>query len=249
MKSNNSLTCKNCNTVFEGNYCNNCGQSAKTHRITWKEILHYLTHALFHTDKGFFYTIKELIIRPGFTIKDYLEGKRIKHFNPILFLIIIGSITTYFYSSLHLKLPNAEIDLERIEHISSTIGHKYFAFIGCLFIFFLTITDFILYRKHGYLIPEIVISNTYQMVMILLFSLLMLPLFSFQDYIFNNNTPFFELRLVLKGGTMLYLFYTRYQLYNAKNDKITLFKIVFQVTIAILFNNYIVPKLMFLWYS
>ena len=52
-------------------------------------IWHDLTHAITHTDKGFFYTIKELFRRPGIVAREYLAGKRKKYFNPFSLLVII----------------------------------------------------------------------------------------------------------------------------------------------------------------
>lgn len=43
--------------------------------------------------KGFFYTVKELFTRPGHSVREYVQGKRVKHFNyfaTIIFLITIG---------------------------------------------------------------------------------------------------------------------------------------------------------------
>jgi hypothetical protein len=243
MKTNQSITCKNCNNLFEGHYCNNCGQPGNTHRITWHEMSHYLTHAFFHTDKGFFYTIKELLLRPGYTIKDYIDGKRVKHFNPFLFLIIIGGITTYLFATLHLKLPNEEIDLEKIEHLSSTIAHKYLAFTGTFFIIILTLTDYLFHPKRGYLIPEIITSNTYQVVMILLFSLLMLPLLLLENYLLKLGVNI-DVRIFLKAIVFIYLFFTRYQLYDAKGNNFVTIKISAQVILILLINNYAYAKFM-----
>jgi len=80
-----AINCKNCNNLYDGNYCNHCGQSANTHEINFKSILHEVQHSLLHIDKGILYTTKELLLRPGKTISDYLNGKRVKHFKPFAF--------------------------------------------------------------------------------------------------------------------------------------------------------------------
>lgn len=81
-------TCKNCEATFESKYCPNCSQKADTHRFTVKHFLHESFHAITHTDKGIFFLIKELFLRPGHAIREYNEGKRKKYFNPITFLLI-----------------------------------------------------------------------------------------------------------------------------------------------------------------
>jgi len=50
---------------------------------------------VFHVDKGIFYTIKELLVRPKDTIKGYLEGKRINYFRPFAFIIILGTVYAF----------------------------------------------------------------------------------------------------------------------------------------------------------
>lgn len=85
-------TCKNCKNSFEGNFCNNCGQTSKTHEINFKSILHEIQHSIFHIDKGILFTTKELFQRPGQTIKEYLEGKRVKHFKPFAYIFILSTI-------------------------------------------------------------------------------------------------------------------------------------------------------------
>jgi hypothetical protein len=63
-----TIACKNCNNQFEGIFCNMCRQPADTYRITWHEVIHHLPHAMFHTDKGLLHTVKEMTVRPGYTI-------------------------------------------------------------------------------------------------------------------------------------------------------------------------------------
>lgn len=87
-----TTTCKNCNHSFEGNFCNNCGQTVNTHEINFKSIVHEIQHSIFHIDKGILYTTKELFLKPGQTIKEYLEGKRVKHFKPFAYIFILSTI-------------------------------------------------------------------------------------------------------------------------------------------------------------
>ena len=87
-----ATTCKNCGNAFDGNYCNNCGQSAHTHDINFKSIMHEIQHSLLHIDKGILYTTKELFLRPGQTIREYLEGKRVQHFKPFAYIFLLSTI-------------------------------------------------------------------------------------------------------------------------------------------------------------
>lgn len=87
-----TTTCKNCYSSFEGNFCNNCGQTANTHEINFKSIVHEIQHSIFHIDKGILYTTRELFQSPGQTIREYLDGKRVKHFKPFAYIFILSTI-------------------------------------------------------------------------------------------------------------------------------------------------------------
>jgi hypothetical protein len=89
------ITCKNCETTFEGKFCSNCSQKADTHRFTLKHFLHESFHAFTHADKGILFLIKELFLRPGQAIREYNEGKRKKYFNPITFLLIAAFLQLF----------------------------------------------------------------------------------------------------------------------------------------------------------
>jgi len=83
------ITCKNCGEPVEKKYCPNCGQKVAIKRLELKHLLHDIPHAIFHVDSGFFYNLKELFIRPGVAIKNYLEGRRQPFFNPITYMAVL----------------------------------------------------------------------------------------------------------------------------------------------------------------
>ena len=89
--------CLNCNTEYVGKFCPECGQKSSTHRITFAAILHEIPHSVFHIDKGLFFTFIQLLYRPGYAIRDYLSGKRVKFFTPISYLLLLCAASSVFY--------------------------------------------------------------------------------------------------------------------------------------------------------
>src|ERR1700744_5125781 len=87
------VTCLNCDTLYEGNFCPECGQRVKTHRVTFETVLHEIPHSFFHLEKGFFFTFKQMSLRPGQAIKEYLAGKRVNYLSPFAYLILLCTIT------------------------------------------------------------------------------------------------------------------------------------------------------------
>lgn len=97
MSSSNNQ-CLNCDYQTQDNFCSNCGQSVSTHRYSIKHFfIHDFIHGIFHFDNGFFYTLKELFTRPGHSVREFIEGKRVKHFNYFAAVIIFLTIN-YFLS-------------------------------------------------------------------------------------------------------------------------------------------------------
>jgi membrane-associated HD superfamily phosphohydrolase len=94
MKKHTIVHCKNCGHNFHGNFCSECGQNAHTERIDSHFFLHDIPHSVLHIDKGFFYTFKELVVRPGHSIREYLDGKRVRHFRPLAYLLLLSTIST-----------------------------------------------------------------------------------------------------------------------------------------------------------
>eukprot|EP01132_Coremiostelium_polycephalum_P020155 gene20155-23955_t len=71
-----TTNCLNCNEKIAGKFCSNCSQASSTHRFSLAHVFkHDFIHGIFHFDKGFFYTIKELFTRPGHSIRDYFLKK------------------------------------------------------------------------------------------------------------------------------------------------------------------------------
>lgn len=94
-------SCLNCNTENNSKFCKECGQSMSTHRLTVSHIIEEIVHYFTHADKGLFFIIKEMFIRPGVVIEEYIEGKRKKYFNPFTFLLLCSSISAYLFYKLN----------------------------------------------------------------------------------------------------------------------------------------------------
>ncbi len=89
----NAKHCLNCASTLskEQNFCANCGQPSKIHRFTLSHFFHEGFHAFTHADKGLFYLLKELAIRPGTVAREYIAGKRKKYYNPFTFFLILAA--------------------------------------------------------------------------------------------------------------------------------------------------------------
>lgn len=95
-------TCKTCGSTITENFCGQCGQPAKLKRIDAHYISHEIQHLL-HFEKGFLHTVKELLVRPGQSIKEHITVNRNKHIKPIPFLIFTSLLYTLISHYFHLN--------------------------------------------------------------------------------------------------------------------------------------------------
>lgn len=83
--------CKNCESIFNGKFCSNCGQkvySEKDKALSKisEEVFHFMTHF----DGKFLKTLKTIFRYPGKLSLDYSSGIRQKYYKPIsLYLLIV----------------------------------------------------------------------------------------------------------------------------------------------------------------
>ncbi|HEX8529069.1 MAG TPA: DUF3667 domain-containing protein, partial [Cytophagales bacterium] len=68
--------CANCGTAVTLHYCPNCGQKHAEGRLHMSYLLSEFTHNYLGTDSGFFFTVGEMLVRPGYAINEFLAGKR-----------------------------------------------------------------------------------------------------------------------------------------------------------------------------
>ncbi|MCO5275854.1 MAG: DUF3667 domain-containing protein [Flavobacteriales bacterium] len=87
------MNCANCAKEVNAKFCPNCGQAAEVKRIDGHYLLHEVQHVL-HLERGILYTVREMLARPGKSIRDYLLVNRNRLVKPILFIIV----TSLFYS-------------------------------------------------------------------------------------------------------------------------------------------------------
>lgn len=84
------MKCKNCSTDLssQSKYCEECGAKVIKERITFKNLLSDLFKDSFGWDNKFFFTIRNLILRPDILFKEYINGTRKKFVNPFGFFAI-----------------------------------------------------------------------------------------------------------------------------------------------------------------
>jgi hypothetical protein len=180
--------CKNCNNHFQGNFCNHCGQDADTHEVNMHFIWHDLQHGLFHFDNGIFYTVKQLLTRPGYTIREFIDGKRVRHFKPLSFVVVLATLYGLFY---HFFIHNL-YDVKPINSHENVISvyekvikwiTDHFAYASLILILTTTIVSYFVFKKQGRNFAEHLVLNTFYTGLTLVVSFLFLPV----HYIYSSG--------------------------------------------------------------
>ncbi|ACU58888.1 hypothetical protein Cpin_1391 [Chitinophaga pinensis DSM 2588] len=99
---NNIAICKHCNITIDNKFCGNCGQPMQLKRVDKDYILHEIWHIL-HFEKGIFYTIKEMLVRPGKNVKEFIVENRSRLVKPIIFIIVTSLIYTIIINLFHIE--------------------------------------------------------------------------------------------------------------------------------------------------
>ena len=104
--SDDGHVCPTCGTQFEGNYCPRCGQSSKIGRYSFKNAFLLFLDVWGLGNRGMFRTIRDLILRPGYMIRDYLQGMQMAYFPPFKLFFLLIALSLLVESGLNVKGVN-----------------------------------------------------------------------------------------------------------------------------------------------
>lgn len=82
------VKCLNCGAEVPDKFCSQCGQKSTVKRLSWKNFIEEGLHFLTHIDKHFLETTRQLVVRPGKVMKQYIDGRRKSYTMPMTFLIV-----------------------------------------------------------------------------------------------------------------------------------------------------------------
>lgn len=214
------MECKNCGEKLTGNYCSNCGQKAKVDRINAKYIYSEIPETFFQIDRGFFFTIKELFLRPGNSIRGFLEGKRKDYIKPIAYVLVLSTLyallanlvsDTTFLGEVVLGMVEGGTTKESEPILTAILQWiaDHHAYSMVLFLPFFSLASLLAFKRFNYNFFEHFVINAYlcgQQAIIYSFFVII-------QYIGNTENYYFPiLPLVLSIG---FAFWTFIQVFNS----------------------------------
>jgi hypothetical protein len=216
--------CKNCGHKYKGKHCNYCGQLAATDRLNRHAVWHDIQHGFLHFDRGIFFTIKEMFTRPGHSIREYIEGKRIKHFKPISFVLLIAGVYGYLDHTFDISLSKLALQTEinkpkknslEIARFTDWITNHYALFtLGILL--FVALASKWAFIKTGYNYIENITLNAFLSGQHIIIQLLFAPIIFF---IVKNNPKLDDLNILPTVASIGATFWAYFQFYNKLSKK------------------------------
>src|SRR5450432_1181192 len=88
--------CLNCDTaiVEPARFCSRCGQRTDTARLSFGDVMRDLMHKFVNVERGPLTFAWSLLTRPGSVAREYVEGKRRRHYGPFATLVVLVGMTT-----------------------------------------------------------------------------------------------------------------------------------------------------------
>ncbi|NTS41592.1 DUF3667 domain-containing protein [Flavisolibacter sp. BT320] len=177
-----SSHCTNCGTLLltKQNFCGHCGQTTHAHRISMPHLLHEVVHFFTHADKGIFYLVRQLAVRPGIVAREYVQGRRKKYFSPLNFFFIVVGLFLFVQTTLKpmqggnmsalkesvRKIPDPTVrerrlaKLERAEAATNFMA-RYSNYVNMAVTPLVALIFFLFFYKAGYNYTEHLVANLY----------------------------------------------------------------------------------------
>ena len=109
---NDKHECATCHTEYQGNYCPRCGQKAIVGRYSFKQAFLLFLDVWGLGNRGMFRTIRDLLLRPGYMIRDYLSGMQMAYFPPFKMFFLVVALSVFVDSGFNIKGLNTIKELE-----------------------------------------------------------------------------------------------------------------------------------------
>ena len=152
------MNCKRCNTELSLNFCPNCGRPKKLDRINGQYILSEISSVL-NFEKGILFTIRELLIRPGQSVRNFISEDRNRLVKPIIFIII----TSLIYSLINHYFQIEDVYVTYKEVKQSTTGYifkwiqDHYGYANIIMGVFIALWTKLFFKKYDYNFFEILV--------------------------------------------------------------------------------------------
>ena len=100
--------CASCGTKFQGNYCPRCGQVASVGRFSFKKAFLLFLDVWGIGNRGMFRSIRDLMLRPGYMIRDYVSGHQSAYFPPFKMFFLLTTFSLLLSHGIDLGIKSQQ---------------------------------------------------------------------------------------------------------------------------------------------
>ncbi|MBK9765299.1 MAG: DUF3667 domain-containing protein [Flavobacteriales bacterium] len=142
-------TCKNCAAELTDAFCATCGQRADTRRISWKWLGEEFLSSVFVLERGILFTLKELFTRPGYMMREYLDGKRKAHFKPLSFVLVMAAVYSILFRLMPPDFAMLDAPTKKIMEQMNVFMGQYYALVELGLVPLFAACTWLFLRKYG----------------------------------------------------------------------------------------------------
>ncbi len=152
------VKCVNCGCESDGKYCHECGEKMLFKRMNVRTVFYDKLYDITHWEDTVLYTIKQLILMPGITVRNYIHGIKKNIVKPLRYFLSVTSIHIIifrwlsirffeYYTTTNGNFTGEEMITEKEQFALMNANLNYFEFLLPVFFSFFF---YLLYRKkHG----------------------------------------------------------------------------------------------------
>lgn len=104
--------CANCHDRYQGKFCPRCGQASRIGRYSFKTGILNFFDVWGLGNRSMFLTIRDLILRPGYMIRDFLKGMQMAYFPPFKMFFLLFALSVLVTHGLNIKGIDISNDAE-----------------------------------------------------------------------------------------------------------------------------------------
>ncbi|RMZ59794.1 DUF3667 domain-containing protein [Chryseobacterium nematophagum] len=222
-------SCLNCNQTITENFCSHCGQK-KFKRIDKKYVWDEIQYTFLHTNKGFLYSVKNIIINPGKTAKNFIDGNRVNHYKPLLLSFVLSGISAFIsfkflgFAEVMKKFYENQAGSSQAMNDIMTMINSYNSIFMLLLIPLFALLSKLVFMKWGQNYYEHIVMNSYILSYYTLFNIILIyPIL----YFMKHDVELFS---TFSGISMIFTFFIAIwfykEFYNTRSLKTIILRVL-----------------------
>lgn len=186
------VICPGCDQKSNGEFCMHCGEIIKHQRLSLRTLINSVPDVFFDVESGLFYSILNLLKRPGTVVRRYFAGDRSRNYKPLKFVLFIGGLWALLYFRFHIQGDSSSF-YEQIFNDAKTgrntgknldeFNDQYTSLFLLLQFPIIAFMTWIVFHKRKYFYGEHLVANAYFIAEVSLYKIVLFPLY----YLLNGT--------------------------------------------------------------